>query len=635
MPQPPRRSVARKNNAAKAIPAKEAKEKVLGHIAQGLKIADAMAAVGRSYDTYRDWYKNDAEFNAEVKRLRAARAGGADTPDGRLPIPDFPEFCEELGQPLFPHQLALWDVIEGREPRWNHSSFRYTRGVDWESGMEFVPGGRVIANIPPGHAKTTSISINYCTWLIYKNPNVKIVVVCKDQTLAKHIVGAVKFRLTSPVYRGMQAKYAPDGGFRDPDQPWTQTEIYVQGKDDGAKDPTMSALGIGGRIYGARSDVIILDDAVTLANVNEYEKQRRWLDQEVESRLDGTGLLAILGTRISPVDLYSHMREVIDWDEHPVYTYFSMPAIIDEGDGSPDTWQPLWPQQFPARRLRKIRRDESTWALVYQQQDVAEDATFNAKAVEASINRQRFPGPMAAGGMGHRPEGMQGLYVVGGLDPAAAGNTAMVICGLDKAANKRYILDGFNHRNTSANLLKDTVKRLTDTYKVNEWVVETNAFQRYLTQDQELVQYLRARGCKLTPHNTNVNKHDADFGVMTMAPLFLSCGEPPSNSGGGAWRKTPEKALIELPTPVQNAWVGELINQLVVWQPSGMKQLQKTDLVMALWFTHLACSRIMDRPQGRPTHMHNPFVSRERAKTRQVINIADYRAALEAEKEAV
>jgi hypothetical protein len=153
----------------------------------------------------------------------------------------------------------------------------------------------------------------------------------------------VKFRLTSPVYRDLHARYAPEGGWKDPDASWTQTEIYVQGKGDGEKDPTMQAFGIGGRIYGARSDVIILDDAVTLANVNEYEKQGRWLDQEVESRLDGAGLLALLGTRVAPTDLYSHMREFTDADDENVYTYFSMPAVLDEGEGGTDNWVTLWP----------------------------------------------------------------------------------------------------------------------------------------------------------------------------------------------------------------------------------------------------------------------------------------------------
>jgi hypothetical protein len=619
----PPRTVARRSGV-KAIPAAEAKTKVLELIAQGAKVAEACAAVGRSPETYRDWQKTDPVFKAELANLRNARADINNT--GRPVLPPFDVFCAEyLKQPLHPHQLRMWDVLEGREPRDILPAFRYDPGTPWESRREHTPAGRVIINIPPGHAKTTTFSVNWCTYLIHKDPDVKIIVVCKDQGLAIQILGAVKFRLTSPVYRELHMKFAPDGGWKDPDSSWTQTQIYVQGKGDGEKDPTMQALGIGGRIYGARSDVIILDDAVTLANVNEHEKQNRWLDQEVESRLDGAGLLALLGTRVAPTDLYKVMREATDFDDNLVYTYFSMPAVLDEGDGDPKNWVPLWPERFTGKRLRKIRRDETTWALVYQQQDVAEDATFNAKAVQASINSQRFPGPMTKEGMGHRPGGMEGLYVVGGLDPATVGFTAMVVAAVDKTTGKRYLLDGFNNRNTTPRMMKEKVKLFTDLYGINEWVIERNAFQRFLTQDDELLQYLRSRGCRLTEHYTTANKFDPDFGISAMAQLFLTCGEPPINGGDGIWRKTPEKALVELPNPKQNAWVGELINQYVIWQPSAMKQGQKSDLVMAHWFTEIAFNRLLHKGVNAPKHLDNPFASKSRLRDRHVINLADYR----------
>jgi hypothetical protein len=52
------------------------------------------------------------------------------------------------------------------------------------------------------------------------------------------------------------------------------------------KDPNIEAVGIGGQIYGKRADMIIVDDAVTLKNANEFEKQIRWLTQDVRSRLE-------------------------------------------------------------------------------------------------------------------------------------------------------------------------------------------------------------------------------------------------------------------------------------------------------------------------------------------------------------
>lgn len=620
-----RRATAPRRSGVKQIPLDEAKPKVLDGIAAGLTREQAMAAVGRSTETFRDWMKNDQSFKDEVARIRTIRADNSD-PDTRIPVPDFPTFCEELGQPLHLHQLRMWDAIEGREPRDLLPAFRYAKGGSWESQCDGAPAGRVIINLPPGHAKTTTFSINYTTWLIHKNPNIRIIIVCKDQGLAKQILGAIKFRLTSPVHRELHARYAPDGGWKDPDQSWTQTEIYVQGKGDGEKDATVAALGIGGRIYGARSDVILVDDGVTLANVNEYEKQQHWLEQEVESRLDGAGLLAILGTRIAPVDLYSELREQTDHDDQQVYTYFSMPAVLDEGDGTPETWVTLWPERFPGVRLRKVRRREDRWALVYQQQDVSDDATFNARAVEASINGARFPGPLSKEGMGMRADGMDGLYVVGGLDPATTGCTAMIITAVDKTTEKRFVLDGFNRKDTSPALMRDTVKRFTELYGVHEWVIERNAFQRFLTQDDDLRNFLRARGCKLTEHYTHQNKYDADFGVASMAQLFLTCGQPPDNGGGGIWKKTPDHALIELPSPRQNAWAAELVNQLVTWQPSGLKQNHKTDLVMALWFTEIGVNRVIKRGRQSLTHIPNPWAAKGRLRGRTVVNLSEFRA---------
>lgn len=615
----------------------EAKAKVIELIQAGYKVEDACKVVQRSAETYRDWQKKDPAFKSAIATIRAARAGEVES-GGRPPVPDFPEFCEELGLPMAPHHRAIWDVLNGRTPENMHASFKLQHGVKWDRAdyAEALPGGRVIINMPPGHAKTRTFAIALTAWLVHKNPDVRVAVIARDQGLAKQILGTVKHILTSDVYRDLQLRYAPEGGWKDPDQSWTQTEIYVQGRGSGEKDPTVQAIGIGGRVQGARLDVIICDDTITRTNVNDHEKQQLWIEQEVESRLDGKGLLAVYGTRMSPIDLYSVLRDVTvyadededgDDGEVPRWTYFSMPAVLDYGDGHWKNWTPLWPERFPPNRLRKVRTNETIWALTYQQQDVAEDATFHARAVEASVNSQRHPGLMTKEGMGHRHGGMEGLYIIGTVDPAAAGNTAMIIGGVERATGKRWIIDGFNHRNTSAQLLKDTIKRFTDAYHVNEWIIETNAFQRYLTQDQELTNYLRARGVRLTPHHTGNQKLDPDFGVMAMAPLFMSCGRPPENGGGGAWKKTPDTALIELPSPAQSAWVSELINQLVVWQPSGMKQLQKTDLVMALWFFDIGARKLLGHGRERPTHLKNPYAARNRVADRKVLNLAELRAA--------
>lgn len=55
--------------------------------------------------------------------------------------------------------------------------------------------------------------------------------------------------------------------------------FYLGGdaRNSSEKDPTLQALGMGGQIYGARADLIILDDVITTANAHEWEKQLDWL----------------------------------------------------------------------------------------------------------------------------------------------------------------------------------------------------------------------------------------------------------------------------------------------------------------------------------------------------------------------
>lgn len=605
----------------KEIPVKEAKAKVLDLIAGGMQIIPAMNAVGRKEATYLDWRKHDPEFRAQVDAIRNTHSVMKQT--GKPPLPPFDEFCEKyLHQPLFPHQLRMWDVIEGREPR------------DFHDSMDYDPGqpDRVLINVPPEHAKSTTFVVNYSVYRIHQNPDVRILILSHSKGLAKKFLYEIKQKLTHPNYREMHQLFAPEGGWKDPDNSWSADAIYVKGKGAGGvvqKDPTVEAHGWGGSVYGQRADIIFMDDVVVSKNANEHEKQLLLLEREVESRLpsdhEGGGLLAVLGTRVAPIDLYRILNETVDGDEERVWTRFRQPAVLDYGNGDSKTWVTLWPEKWPGKALAKKKRGDAQWNLIYQQLDVGDNMTFNARAVAASINHRRFPGPLKANAMGHRIEGMNGLYVIGGLDPASVNYTSMIVLGLDPVSGKRYLLDGFNRKGTLPHEMRERIRYFTDTYHINEWVIETNAFQRSITQDIELMQFLRSRGCKLTPHYTSDNKRDPDFGIATMGPLFDSCGHPNPQAANGPWIATPKTALIELPSPRQNSWVAELIQQLTTWEPQGMSQKAKTDLVMALWFCEIAAKRILDRGQKKLHYRDNPFANRAAVKKRRVINLADIR----------
>ena len=154
--------------------------------------------------------------------------------------------------------------------------------------------------ISPEHAKSTVITVNYSTYRIALDPNVRIIVVSKTLVKAREFVYAIKQRLSHPRWLPLQNAYAPEGGWKQDADTWRTDTVYLGGdaRNSSEKDPTLQALGMGGQIYGARADLIILDDCITTANAHEWEKQINWLQKEVITRLGKNGKLLVVGTRI-------------------------------------------------------------------------------------------------------------------------------------------------------------------------------------------------------------------------------------------------------------------------------------------------------------------------------------------------
>lgn len=604
----------RKNPAAKrqVRPLAETKRIVLEQIANGQTVANACKVADRTIKAYESWRANDPEFRAAVDRLRQDYVYTRSLEDPEE-FPTFAEFSERyLGATVFPHMQNVIDMVEGRDPSWPHPAMVYEKG---EPDLGIV-------NMPPEHSKSTTLTMNYVTYRIAKDPNIRVLIVSKTLGMAQKFLYGIKTRLTHPRYSEFHVKYGPPGGYADKAESWSQSMIYISpdSRDSGEKDPTVQALGIRGHIYGARADLIIIDDGVDLSNAHEYEKQIEWIQGEVISRISSSGMLLIVGTRLSPKDLYLELRDPNRYpDDASPWSYLSMPAVLEFAD-DPRDWVTLWPRsnmpdpgakgdmaeqgedglypKWDGPRLNKKRNrmQARTWALLYMQQQVLEDAVFHPDAVRAAINGQRLAGLMPKGMHGCRENGMEGLIVVAGMDPAMVGHTAAIVIGLDIATQKRYVLDVFNKPLTSPDVIRELIKTWTDKYRIIEWRIERNAFQSMLTQDREVNEYLNSRGCRMVEHTTGRNKWDGDFGVASLSTLFAG------------WED--KRNLIELPSTHANEAAKTLVEQLVTWHPDAPKT-QKTDIVMALWFTELACrDRVATWANSRMTHAPNPYLTR-------------------------
>lgn len=613
----------------------EKKRKILDMLADGVGVEDACLAVGTTAKSHEYYMRTDPDYRATVLAIRVTQGRRGET----VAVPEFAAFRETyLGRKTFWHQHQWIDVLEGREPRDLHPAEIYQPGDP----------SLVLINTPPHHAKSQTITCDYVVWRLCKDPNSRIVIVSQTREMARQWMYQVKTILTHPRYAKLQADFAPTGGFKADADTWSADKIYFgQGvRDSGQKDPTLQCLGMGQQIYGARSDLIVLDDCVVLANAGEYEKQINWITQEVVTRPGADGAIVVVGTRVAPQDLYSELRNPSRYeDDESSWTYFAQPALLEPANETKD-WKTLWPrtdQRCDCRRFCKkgdIEPDEnglyakwdgphlaqlrgklanrSTWARVYQQQDVAADQVFKPENVANSVNGLRVTGPLIAGAYGHPRFGMEGHYKIGSMDPAAAGFTASVVYSIDRGDNKRYVLDVHNQAAMTPLAIRQHIQFWTVKYQLNEWRIEDNAFQSYLARDQELATWLASRGCVLNPHHTGKNKWDEDFGVMAMAPLFGEVVEG----------KEVRAPLIELPSPKQNEAVKQLIEQLVVWQPKENRgKTTKTDIVMALWFAELRAREILAERTYGGTHLPNKYTAPYQKRQQISVNLDDAWAA--------
>jgi hypothetical protein len=599
-----------------------AKRVILSGVAEGLTIEAATAAAGKSYKTYEYYRRTDKNFCDKIDRTRL---GLKDKNYASSDVHDltFAEFRQRyLHSQTFAHQQNLIDVIEGREPSWLHPSMKYEPGL---------ASNRILVNIPPNHAKSMTVTIDYVTWQVCQNPNFRVLIVSQTQQLAADFLYAIKQRLTHPNYEALQQAYAAGVGFNSKTASWQATRVTFgdELRESSEKDPNIEAVGIGGQIYGKRADMIIVDDAVTLKNANEFEKQIRWLTQDVRSRLNPTGKLIIIGTRVTAIDLYKELRSE---DRYPgglvPWKYLAMPALLETHE-DPDKWVTLWPAsdapfdgqmesdlnedglypRWNGRNLYNERQamDASTWALVYQQQDISDDAIFDPVCVRGSIDGMRKAGRLVPGHPGH-PRDLSGFSIICGLDPAMVGDTAVVCYAIDRVSHKRYIVDAIKITRPTPAAIRQIIFDWTALYQPTEWIVEKNAFQSFLTQDEGIRQNLASRGVLLREHHTGSNKWDSGFGVASMSTLFGT-----KQHDGKHHRDN----LIHLPSD-QTENIKALIEQLITWSPTTKG---KTDMVMALWFCEIRAREMLNQGMHKTHHMKNPFLSRSEIGKRTVINI--------------
>jgi len=554
LPPPP----AAKGTSAWKAWAKEVFPELLKY---GMSFGDACERLGV---TRRWWEMASAEDIEWAAEMRAIRAGDPEV-IGRKDYPDisgmsYKEFARKyLNLSVEPHQEPIVEALD--DPQMN----------------------KLMVLGFPESGKSTHVSLGYLIYSLAKNPDIRIAIVSKSQAKSQDILHRVKRYLTEDhLYDNSEANLIRDWkGFEPPrgTHRWDMDQITIRQRKSGERDPTIQALGIGSQIYGARIDLLILDDALVGENQLTEERRNRissWFLLEAASRAH-RGRIIVCGTRIHPYDNYSIWKK--GWEDDPHFRLVRIPAILyDETGIEQSGWPEYWPldgdiiyDKFNSveryqKGLRDIRNEmlsvsPMSWRLGYQQEDVQD--------VDSIFTLDRHIKPAQALGVTRQwGQVFPGEILVLGVDPAVTGRAAAVMVAYDPQTRMRAVVDVVTMENLGAEgLHKRMIYPLWEKYRPQRTVIEVN-YAPTLMGDEAFKQTALVYGTQLVPHSTTGSGHkrgskwDTEYGVAGVAPLLAN-----------------NLYVIPSARPEDNNRMQPLLSDM-----EGFPYAEVSDALMALWF---------------------------------------------------
>lgn len=157
---------------------------------------------------------------------------------------------------------------------------------------------RLVIVAPPGHAKSTYVSVVFPSWYLGHRYTEHLIGVTTTDTLGKLYGDTIANVFeTAPEWRAVFPEVSPDTK-----RGWSSEGRFLKGPTRQlrqSKDPQLVFIGAGGAIIGRRADGVIIDDAVdepTARSEIMLEARKLWIRRSVFSRLRPGGWRIIAGT---------------------------------------------------------------------------------------------------------------------------------------------------------------------------------------------------------------------------------------------------------------------------------------------------------------------------------------------------
>lgn len=240
---------------------------------------------------------------------------------------NFPVFAtlwnqsQSMGTPKIHYRIMQW-----LENRWHNGDTRLLL-------MAFRSCG-----------KSTLVGL-FCAWLLFKNPDLRILVLAADTTLAKKMVRNVKRIIERhPLTKHLKPQK--------PEQ-WASAYFTVQRPTE-LRDPSMLARGITANITGSRADIIICDDVEVPNTCDTAGKRTELRDRlsEIEYILISGGSQIYVGTPHTYHSIYKQEPSPeLDEDYALLENYQRLAVPIHDAQN-----KIAWPERYDWDDINRMKR---------------------------------------------------------------------------------------------------------------------------------------------------------------------------------------------------------------------------------------------------------------------------------------
>ena len=232
--------------------------------------------------------------------------------------------------------------------------------------LEDVANGkikRLIVNMPPRHTKSEFASTFFPSWLLGRNPKLKLMQITHTAELAFRFGRKVRDIIDSEEYN----QVFPDVSLKQ--------DSKSAGRWETNKGGEAFYSGIGGAVTGRGADLLVLDDIHSEQDAlspKALDNAWDYYSSGPRQRLQPGGAIVIVMTRWSTKDLTGRLLAAQTDPKADKWEVVEFPAIF------PDTGNPLWKEFWSIEELESIKASlpVSKWSAQWLQNPTSEEGAI-------------------------------------------------------------------------------------------------------------------------------------------------------------------------------------------------------------------------------------------------------------------